>query len=252
MCSLLSSVAMKTTVFIILLVAVVAFSSGDEIIGGYECKPHSQPWQAYLIDNKFSCGGSLINERWVVSAAHCTFSRNKLSVHLGRHNLQTNENTEQKIKVEKIIPFPKYNDRPHNNDIMLIKLKKPVTFNKYVKPIRLPKKCPSVGEKCLVSGWGRTAAGSVSVLQCLNLPVLSEKTCKSAYGKIITENMFCAGFVKGGKDSCQGDSGGPVVCGGQLKGVVSFGNGCAEPKYPGVYTEVCRYTKWIKSTIAKN
>ncbi|XP_042610451.1 trypsin-3-like [Cyprinus carpio] len=251
MCSLLSSVAMKTSVFI-LLVAVVDFSSGDEIIGGYECKPHSQPWQAYLVDNKFSCGGSLINERWVVSAAHCRFSLDRLLVHLGRHNLKTNENTEQNIKVEKIIPFPKYNDSPKNNDIMLIKLKKPVTLNEYVKPIRLPEKCPSVGEKCLVSGWGRTAAGSASVLQCLNLPVLSKETCKSVYGEIITENMFCAGFFNGGKDACQGDSGGPVVCGGQLKGVVSFGVNCDEPNYPGVYTEVCRYTEWIKSTIAKN
>uniref|UniRef100_A0A8C1K529 trypsin n=1 Tax=Cyprinus carpio TaxID=7962 RepID=A0A8C1K529_CYPCA len=173
----------------------------------------------------------------IIISSFSTNQRNSLRVHLGRHNLKTNENTEQKIKVEKIIPFPKYNDSPKNNDIMLIKLKKPVTLNEY---------------KCLVSGWGRTAAGSASVLQCLNLPVLSEKTCKHAYGKTITENMFCAGFVKGGKDSCQGDSGGPVVCGGQLKGFVSFGRDCDKPDHPGVYADVCRYTEWMKSTIAKN
>ncbi|XP_059362160.1 trypsin domain-containing protein [Carassius carassius] len=251
MCSLLSSVAMKTSVFIILVV-VVAFSSADEIIGGYECKPHSQPWQAFLSDNRISCGGSLINDRWVVSAAHCTFSQGRLSVRLGRHNLVTAENTEQRIEAEKMIPYPKYNDQPHNNDIMLIKLKQPATLNKYVKPIPLPKKCHSVGERCLVSGWGRTEDGIASTLQCLKLPVLSEKVCKRAYGSIITKNMFCAGFIRGGKDSCQGDSGGPVVCKGQLKGVVSFGNGCAKPKYPGVYAEVCQYTSWIKSTIANN
>uniref|UniRef100_A0A8C2FWC5 trypsin n=1 Tax=Cyprinus carpio TaxID=7962 RepID=A0A8C2FWC5_CYPCA len=95
------------------------------------------------------------------------------------------------------------------------------------------------------------SSGFASVLQCLNLPVLSEEKCKSVYGEI-TKNMFCAGFDKGGKDACQGDSGGPVVCGGQLKGVVSFGVNCDEPDHPGVYTEVCRYTEWIKSTIAKN
>uniref|UniRef100_A0A673LIY9 trypsin n=1 Tax=Sinocyclocheilus rhinocerous TaxID=307959 RepID=A0A673LIY9_9TELE len=229
-----------------------AFSSGDKIIGGYECQPHSQPWQAYLSDNRIACGGSLINESWVVSAAHCTFSRNRLRILLGKHKLHAAENTEQRIRVEKIIPYPKYNDQPHNNDILLIKLRKPATFNEYVKPVPLATKCSSAGEKCLVSGWGRTEAGSASVLQCLDMPVLSKERCKSAYGTIITKNMFCAGFMEGGKDSCQGDSGGPVVCSGKLKGVVSFGKGCAEPDFPGVYVEVCRYTSWIKSIIANN
>ncbi|XP_050990809.1 trypsin domain-containing protein [Labeo rohita] len=242
---------MKTIVFILLLVAV-GFSSGDKIIGGYECSPHSQPWQVYLNDGRISCGGSLINKKWVVSAAHCTFSRDSLRIQLGKHNLLVGENTEQRIKAEKIIPYPRYNDRPHNNDVMLIKLKKPAILNKYVKPIPLTKSCSSAGKKCLVSGWGKTGAGPASTLQCLDLPVLSKQTCRYAYGSIITKNMFCAGFMKGGKDSCQGDSGGPVVCNGKLQGVVSFGQGCAQPGYPGVYVELCRYTSWINRTIATN
>ncbi|XP_058608028.1 trypsin-3-like [Onychostoma macrolepis] len=250
MCSLLSSTAMKTAVFI-LLVVLVAFSSGDKIIGGYECQPHSQPWQAYLTDNRISCGGSLINERWVVSAAHCTFSRNRLLVYLGKHRLRDAESTEQQIGVEDH-SLPRYNNRPHNNDILLMKLRSPATFNKYVKPIPLATNCTSAGENCLVSGWGRTGAGTASVLQCLDLPVLSRAKCKRVYGTLITTNMFCAGFMRGGKDSCQGDSGGPVVCSGKLKGVVSFGNGCAKPRFPGVYVEVCRYTSWINSIIANN
>ncbi|XP_043120010.1 trypsin-3-like [Puntigrus tetrazona] len=240
---------MKTIVLILLL---VAFSSGDKIIGGYECRPHSQPWQVYLSDNRFSCGGSLINERWVMSAAHCTFIKNDLLIRLGTHNLRATESTEQRIRAEKIIPFPKYNNRPHNNDITLIKLRNPATLNNYVRPIPLPNNCTSAGEQCLVSGWGRTEAGPASALQCLDLPVISNKLCKRAYGPLITKNMFCAGFMQGEKDSCQGDSGGPVVCGGKLKGVVSFGEGCAKPDFPGVYVEVCRYTKWINSIIAKN
>ncbi len=83
--------------------------------------------------------------------------RNRLLVHLGKHKRGAVESTEQKIRVEKIIPYPKYNNRPHNNDIKLIKLRNPAKINKYVKPIPLATTCSSAGEKCLVSGWGRTA-----------------------------------------------------------------------------------------------
>ncbi|XP_056112693.1 LOW QUALITY PROTEIN: trypsin-2-like [Rhinichthys klamathensis goyatoka] len=241
---------MKTIVFTFLVVAVV-YSTGDKIIGGYECSPHSQPWQVYLTDKHFSCGGSLIKKRWIVSAAHCNFER-QLVVHLGKHNLAVTENKEQLINAEKVIRHPNYNGQTLNNDIMLIKLRKPALFNKNVKPIRLATNCSSAGEQCLVSGWGKTGAHTASVLQCLNLPVLSSVQCRGAYGAKITKNMFCAGFMEGGKDSCQGDSGGPVVCKRKLKGVVSWGKDCAKPGFPGVYAEVCRYTDWIKSIIANN
>ncbi|XP_051726533.1 trypsin-2-like [Ctenopharyngodon idella] len=242
---------MKTVVFTLLVVVVVC-SAGDKIIGGYECPSHSQPWQVYLTDGCNKCGGSLIHERWVVSAAHCDFLFLRLIVHLGKHNKYVNEATEQQIGVENVFHYPKYNNQFQNNDIMLIKLRKPAIFNMYVKPIPLTTSCSSAGEQCLVSGWGKTGDGAASVLQCLNLPVLSKTQCKDAYGRLITENMFCAGFMEGGKDSCQGDSGGPVVCNGKLKGVVSFGNGCAQPGFPGVYAEVCRYIDWIKYIIANN
>uniref|UniRef100_A0A8B9WFZ9 trypsin n=2 Tax=Bos TaxID=9903 RepID=A0A8B9WFZ9_BOSMU len=90
------------------------------------------------------------------------------------------------------------------------------------------------------------------VLQCLKAPILSDSSCKSAYPGQITSNMFCAGYLEGGKDSCQGDSGGPVVCSGKLQGIVSWGYGCAQKNKPGVYTKVCNYVSWIKQTIASN
>ncbi|CAM4578074.1 unnamed protein product [Leuciscus chuanchicus] len=241
---------MKTVVFTLLVVAVV-YSTGDKIIGGYECPPHSQPWQVRLTDGYTKCGGSLIDKRWVVSAAHCRFKR-QLVIHLGKHNLSVTECTEQRIDAEKVIRQPKYYSQSMDNDIMLIKLRKPAIFNTYVKPIRLATSCSSAGEQCLVSGWGKTGVHTASVLQCLNLPVLSSAQCRGAYGAKITKNMFCAGFMEGGKDSCKGDSGGPVVCKRKLKGVVSWGKGCAKRGFPGVYTEVCQYTDWIKSVIANN
>ncbi|KAK7151583.1 hypothetical protein R3I94_008042 [Phoxinus phoxinus] len=242
---------MKTVAFTLLVVAVV-YSTGDKIIGGYECPPHSQPWQVYLNDGHTMCGGSLIDKRWVVSAAHCNFSPLYLNVHLGKHKKSGTEGTEQQIRAEKVIRHPNYNGQTLNNDIMLIKLRTPANFNKCVNSIRLAASCTSAGEQCLVSGWGKTGGHTASVLQCLNLPVLSSAQCRRAYGAKITENMFCAGFMEGGKDSCQGDSGGPVVCNRELKGVVSWGKGCAQPGFPGVYAEVCRYIDWIKRTIANN
>ncbi|NWI98346.1 TRY3 protein, partial [Crypturellus undulatus] len=90
------------------------------------------------------------------------------------------------------------------------------------------------------------------ILQCLKAPILSDQECQAAYPGEITSNMVCVGFLEGGKDSCQGDSGGPVVCDGTLQGIVSWGYGCAQRGYPGVYTKVCNYVSWIQETIAAN
>ncbi|NXG12347.1 TRY1 protein, partial [Sakesphorus luctuosus] len=87
-------------------------------------------------------------------------------------------------------------------------------------------------------------------LQCLKAPVLSDSECQDAYPGQITNSMMCVGFLEGGKDSCQGDSGGPVVCNGQLQGVVSWGIGCAQKGYPGVYTRVYNFVSWIQSTMS--
>ncbi|XP_055065994.2 trypsin isoform X2 [Misgurnus anguillicaudatus] len=248
---------MKTIVFALLVVAVAAGTNDDKIIGGFECAPHSQPWQAYLTydDGQRWCGASLINKRWLVSAAHCYLTPSRLVAHLGEHNVFVIEDTEQRFYVDNAIPHPDYNEYTADNDIMLIKLNRPVVYNDYIEPISLATSCSSTGAECLVSGWGNqinTGVNYPSVLQCLNLPVISREDCEGAYGSMITNNMLCAGFLEGGKDSCQNDSGGPLVCNGKLQGVVSWGNGCALSGYPGVYAEVCRYNDWINDTIANN
>ncbi|XP_053478498.1 trypsin [Ictalurus furcatus] len=255
---LIVPVVMRLTVTVLLLVFVHhSRADDDKIIGGYECTPHSQPWQIYLTydDGQRWCGASLINSRWAVSAAHCYVPAHRLALHLGEHNVFTDEGTEQRIWAEKVIPHPNYNDNTHDNDFMLIKLSQPAVFNQYVQPIPLASSCTVAGEECLVSGWGNqinTGVIYASVLQCLNVPVLSRSKCEASYGSKITSNMFCAGYLEGGKDSCQGDSGGPVVCNGQLKGVVSWGYGCALAGLPGVYAEVCRYIDWVNTIIATN
>ncbi|XP_040596357.1 trypsin V-A-like [Mesocricetus auratus] len=227
----------------------------DRIVGGYTCQKHSVPYQVSLNAGSHVCGGSLITDHWVLSAAHCYHPR--LQVRLGEHNIYEIEGSEQFIDAAKIIPHPDYDKWNTDNDVMLIKLKSPATLNSQVSTIPLPKSCPSAGSECLVSGWGFLKSGGKSsqipsLLQCLDAPVLSESACHKAYSHLVTNNMFCLGFLEGGKDSCQYDSGGPVVCDGQLQGIVSWGDGCASKGKPGVYAKVCNYLNWIHQTIAEN
>ncbi|XP_001362226.1 trypsin [Monodelphis domestica] len=247
---------MKAIIFLALLGAAVAFPTGDDddkIVGGYTCAANSVPYQVSLNAGYHFCGGSLINSQWVVSAAHCYKSR--IQVRLGEHNIEVLEGNEQFIDSAKVIRHPNYNSYTIDNDIMLIKLKTPATLNSRVSSITLPTSCAATGTSCLISGWGNTLSSGSNypdLLQCLKAPVLSDSSCRNAYPGQITNNMICLGYLEGGKDSCQGDSGGPVVCNGELQGIVSWGYGCAQKGKPGVYTKVCNYVDWIKTTIANN
>ncbi|XP_077853714.1 trypsin-2-like isoform X1 [Macaca mulatta] len=179
----------------------------------------------------------------------------RIQVRLGEHNIKVLEGTEQFINAAKIISHPKYNNKTLNNDIMLIKLFSPAVINDRVSTISLPTAPPAAGTMCLISGWGNTlsfGADYPDELQCLDAPVPTQAECEASYSGEITSNMFCVGFLEGGKDSCQGDSGGPVVCNRQLQGIVSWGYGCAQKNKPGVYTKVYNYLAWIKDIIAAN
>uniref|UniRef100_A0A8C6NK81 trypsin n=1 Tax=Nothobranchius furzeri TaxID=105023 RepID=A0A8C6NK81_NOTFU len=267
---------MRSLVFVLLIGAAFALDD-DKIVGGYECTPYSQPHQVSLNVGYHFCGGSLVNEEWVVSAAHCYQSR--LEVRLGEHNIKISEGSEQFISSSRVIRHPRYDSYTISNDIMLIKLSKPATLNSYVKPVDLPRGCAPAGTRCLVSGWGNTMSSTAdkNKLQCLEVPIISDRDCNNSYPGMIDESMFCAGYLEGGKDSCQvrsrsnlqqeclldylttrfgpllniisfllmivsfccqGDSGGPVVCNKELQGVVSWGYGCAQKDRPGVYAKV--------------
>ncbi|XP_055980050.1 anionic trypsin [Sorex fumeus] len=235
--------------------AAVAFPTNDDdkIVGGYTCEENSVPYQVSLNSGYHFCGGSLINDQWVVSAAHCYKSR--IQVRLGEHNIKVQEGNEQFINSVKVIRHPRFSSWTLDNDIMLIKLSSPAVLNSRVAAISLPSSCAPAGTQCLISGWGNTLSNGVNnpeLLQCLDAPLLSQEQCEASYPGQITDNMVCAGFLEGGKDSCQGDSGGPVVCNGELQGVVSWGYGCAQKNKPGVYTRVCNFVDWIEQTMAAN
>ncbi|XP_075046986.1 trypsin-like [Mixophyes fleayi] len=230
----------------------------NRIIGGAECLPNSQPWQVTLhYFDEHVCGGVLIDENWVLTAAHCNLP--SLQIRLGDHNIKDYEGTEQFTYAENICPHPGFSSITYDNDIMLLKLPSPANQNAYVQTIPIGCLPLANGTSCLVSGWGTTSSqqGSEnfpSTLQCVNVDTVSDSSCRESYPTDeITGNMLCAGVLEGGKDSCQGDSGGPLVCASKLYGITSWGNTpCAEANKPGIYTRVCNYLDWIKATMAND
>uniref|UniRef100_A0A8C5WJ77 Peptidase S1 domain-containing protein n=1 Tax=Leptobrachium leishanense TaxID=445787 RepID=A0A8C5WJ77_9ANUR len=229
------------------------------IVGGTDAVYGEWPWQVAVTTANSLCGGSLINEQWVLSAAHC-FDKYKFGESIA---------SSVTVVVEKFTKHPNFIKPGDRGDIALVKLKSPVTFTNYIRPICLPNASvtfPS-GMECWVTGWGTRRYGenlpSINTLQEVMTPLIDYKQCDqmyhidsstSSYTIIIQEDKICSGYAEGGKDSCQGDSGGPLVCEANgtwiQAGIVSWGDGCALKNHPGVYTLVPAYESWIKSYIS--
>lgn len=241
---------------------------GEKIVGGSEVSIVKYPWQVSLRNVKYGgrhfCGGSLLNTRFVLTAAHCVVDEQAadLSVVLGSTRSHTMNRQARKVGVKRLLPHQKYSPSVLNDDIALIELQEEVSEATkldfpFIRGVCLPKANEEFEGSSTVTGWGRVSEGGSSSdpLRAVDVDLMTDELCRKFYGRRkIIDGMLCAGFKEGGKDACQGDSGGPLVKAIDnrylLIGVVSWGHGCARPNLPGVYTQVSRYVDWIEHMVS--
>merc|ERR1719361_3125659 len=223
----------------------------SRIVGGTEAGVDEYP---FYVNWGGQCGASLIAREWIMSAAHCDpISTNNVKINRSRGIGYDSGRGEMATIIDRF-PHPNYNGNTHDNDIMIMKLEKPVDFDPI--PLNFNDNLPRNDQGLKVIGFGRLVSGGSSPreLQEVVVQYVDNDTCNrdESYDGDITDQMLCAGVPGGGKDSCQGDSGGPIFTydgGISQVGVVSWGRGCARPDKPGVYARVSSYESWIKGII---
>jgi secreted trypsin-like serine protease len=232
----------------------------NRIVGGTVSMDNAWPWMLGLVKNQYSgplCGAALIHPKWAITAAHCTEADKKSVVSADYYHVVSgifdfDQNYQSHMHaIKRIISHPEYDSDTIDNDIALLELTSEIS--------EIPILDIFSGDisnfSGIALGWGRISSqGSFSdQLREVSLPIVSFQRCVESTSYTVTKNMFCAGYPNGGKDACEGDSGGPFVIYNdhhwQLAGIVSWGEGCAEPGYYGFFTKVPNYYSFISSYV---
>ncbi|XP_057375476.2 transmembrane protease serine 11D-like [Daphnia carinata] len=243
-----------------------ALSLDDQrIVGGNNAIKNSWPGIVALkLNGRFLCGGSLISRDKILTAAHCVsfwsmiFPRlSGLSVELGLHTVNPTSDAQVTRRVTRVARHLGFNSNTFRNDIAILTMDSPVTFTSSISPVCLPSPGANdtyVNQTAAIIGWGSTQRDGkkASVLQQAAVRILDNSQCKKQYQgeNDIVDHMLCAAAPN--TDSCQGDSGGPLLVQAAPESpwvqaaIVSYGIGCADQRYPGVYTRVTSFLPWIR------
>ncbi|XP_078054920.1 transmembrane protease serine 9 isoform X2 [Mustelus asterias] len=233
----------------------------NRIVGGKAATIEEWPWQVDLsiVGIGHDCGATVVANTWLISAAHCFLGSpdpTNWEVILGTMFRDDQSSAAVKRKLKRIIVHPLFDPSTLSYDAVLLELTSPVSFSKSIQPVCLPSPTHifPTGKNCTITGWGALSEDNDSfpiMLQKATVQIFNQSECVRLYGKFVTPEMICAGFMSGKVDSCQGDSGGPMVCEESpgkwfLAGIVSWGDGCAQPNKPGVYTRVTTIRDWAQ------
>ncbi|GFT83455.1 proclotting enzyme [Nephila pilipes] len=233
--------------------------TNTRVVGGTNANRKAWPWMVALLNNnnKFFCGGSLINNLYVLTAAHCTFgpAKTQIVARLGEYDFNDPRDPHDDYRVVEVKRHGQYNRFTLRNDIALLKLEKPVVFNEFVKTICFPETQKDyIGDIASLAGWGHLNGGSGTtsdVLQEASFPVISNIQCSRTHGVSVPSSLICAAAPTHDKGACNGDSGGPLMLLDEnnrwkVIGIVSWGRRKCNPEFPTVYTRVTHYMDWIR------
>jgi len=232
----------------------------NRIVGGNPIDITEVPYQISLQYNDIHfCGGSILNEKFILTAAHCASgSEANWPYYYVRVGSSLSNEGGQKIKVNPlgIRIHPGYDqDQYWTNDMAILELEESIVLTDSAKPVQLPVlhlEVP-INKYAQVSGWGLLSAGGQSPkeLHGVKIPINDPRVCEVVYGVDVfnRDTMICAASVTGGESTCQGDSGGPLVYEGVQYGIVSWAVGCAEPRYPTVFSNVPNLRDFIREVV---
>ncbi|MDQ3788414.1 MAG: serine protease [Actinomycetota bacterium] len=230
-----------------------ADQDNQQIVGGDRASIADHPYVVYLTtaDGFQFCGGTLVDDNKVITAAHCTAGKQPtdIAVVAGREDKESPAGITSQVK--EIWVHPDFTDVRSGNDVSVLTLTERVPY----QPLDLPREDDpdlyKAGQPGLILGWGRVAADGQPSRYLLkaSVPVMADADCTKAYPSYKAQAMVCAGVPEGGVDSCQGDSGGPLIVDGKLAGITSWGEGCAAAGKPGVYTRLAVYRDVLEDQV---